>query len=179
MIANITSLPALETALFRLQFKKKKFIYDIARLEYRIWAALTKLETVNKLIAEEEENIASLTAAIAAAGKGKVKEKLKTWLVKVEYKLFKLQIRKNKAGADKIIINQSKLKQTKEALISLENTIGQIESQVIKINTEQKAEISLLTNQTQFIKQENFPFYNKSAKILKEDVESHYLNLAS
>jgi len=62
-------LTAIENALMKLTFKQKNFIYTIARLEYRIWKALTKLEIVNKLIIEERENITSLNAAIAAAGK--------------------------------------------------------------------------------------------------------------
>lgn len=122
-------LPSIENALMKLTFKQKDFIYTIARLEYRIWKALTKLEIVNSLIHEEQDNIASLNAAIAAAGKGKVADKLLAWKTKAEYKLFKLNLRKNKIDVTKIIINQSKLEQSKQALIVLEKDIVKIEVQ--------------------------------------------------
>ncbi len=122
-------LSAIENALIKLTFKQKNFIYTIATLEYRIWKALTKLEIVNTLIADEQGNISSLNAAIAAAGKGKVADKLIIWKTKAEYKLFKLNLRKNKIDVPKIIINQSKLEQTKHALIGLEKDITKIELQ--------------------------------------------------
>jgi len=122
-------IPLIENAIMKLTFKQKNFIYTVARLEYRIWKALTKLEIVNSLINEEQDNIASLIAAIAAAGKGKVADKLLVWKSKAEYKLFKLNLRKNKIDITKIIINQSKLEQTKQALIVLEKDIAKIELQ--------------------------------------------------
>jgi len=122
-------LIAIENALIKLTFKQKHFIYTIARLEYRIWKALTNLEIVNNLIAEEQDNITSLNAAIAAAGKGKVGDKLIVWKTKAEYRLFKLNLRKNKIDVVKLILNQSKLKQTKEALITLEKDISKIKIQ--------------------------------------------------
>ncbi len=124
-----TQLNIIENALIKLTFKQKNFIYTIARLEYRIWKALTKLEIVNTLIAEEQDNINSLNAAIPAAGKGKVSDKLMIWKTKAEYKLFKLNLRKNKIDVTKIIINQSKLEQTKQALIALEKDIANIDLQ--------------------------------------------------
>jgi len=120
---------SIENALIKFTFKQKNFIYTIARLEYRTWEALTKLEIVNTLIVEEQDSIASLNAAIAAAGKGKVANKLMIWRTKAEYKLFKLNLRKNKIDVTKIIINQSKLAQTKQALIALEKDIAKIELQ--------------------------------------------------
>jgi len=122
-------LTAIENALMKLTFKKKNFIYTIARLEYRIWKALTKFEIVNDLIVEELDNITSLNAAIAAAGKGKVADNLIAWKIKAEYKLFKLNLRKNKIDVVKLVINQSKLEQIKQALIALEANIEKIEIQ--------------------------------------------------
>ncbi len=120
-------LSPIENTLMKLTFKQKDFIYTIARLEYRIWKALTKLEIVNTSITEAEGNIASLNAAIAAAGKGKVADKLMAWKTKAEYKLFKLNLRKNKIDVVKLVINQSKLEETKQALITLEADIEKIE----------------------------------------------------
>ena len=128
-------LTAIENALMKLTFKQKNFIYTIARLEYRIWKALTKLEIVNKLIIEERENITSLNAAIAAAGKGKVADKLTVWKTKADYKLFKLNLRKSKIDVPKIIINQSKLAQTKAALKSINSDILEFEKQQFKSNS--------------------------------------------
>jgi len=125
----LTSIPAIETVLIRLSIKLKQLIYQIARLDYRIFKRLSMLEKVDNLIAEEVQNIKSLDAAIKAAGKGKVAEKLIAWKVKAEYKLFKLNIRKNKIDLVKIIINQSKLQQHQEALISIENDIKTWEGQ--------------------------------------------------
>ena len=131
MLTKTTSLPALENALFKFNFKKNKFIYEIARLEYKIWLALSKLETVTALIKEEEENIESLRNAIAAAGNGKVAEKLISWQTKAEFKLFKLNLRKNKINITKLIQNQSKLGQTREALIVIQKDITDVEKQIL------------------------------------------------
>jgi len=129
MITSLTSIASIETVLMRLTIKQKQFIYQIARLEYRIYKSLQKWKEVNALIVEEEQNIISLNAAIQASGKGKVAEKLFTWKTKAEYKLFKLNLRKNKIDITKVIINQSKLEQTKQALITLEKDITEIEIQ--------------------------------------------------
>ena len=111
------SAHSLETIIFKLTFKQKKFVYDIARLEYKIWQAITKLEIVNTLIEEEEKTMASLTAAINAAGEGPVSQKISLWKLKSEIKLFKLQLRKNKIDITRLIANQSKLEQTKQVNI--------------------------------------------------------------
>lgn len=126
---SLTSIAAIETVLMRLTIKQKQFVYYIARLEFRIYKSLLKWEEVNGLIVEEELNIISLNAAIQVAGKGKVAEKLLTWKTKSEYKLFKLNFRKNKIHITKVIINQSKLDQIRQALIDLEMDIREIELQ--------------------------------------------------
>jgi len=129
MNTQLTSIAAIETVLNRLTIKQKQFIYQIARLEYRIYKSLLKWNEVNSLISEEEQNLKSLNAAIQAAGKGKVAEKLLTWKTKAEYKLFNLNLRKNKIDITKVVINQSKLEQTKLALITLGKDIAEIEKQ--------------------------------------------------
>jgi len=126
MLNQLPSLAAIETVLMKLNMKQKQLIYQIARLEYRIYKSLLKLNDVNELIMEEEQNIKSLNDAIQAAGKGKVAEKLMVWKVKAEYKLFKLNLRKNKIDITKLIINQSKLEQAKQALITLEADLAEI-----------------------------------------------------
>ena len=125
-----TSLPLLETALFKLNFKKKKFIYEIARLEYRTWLALTKLSHVEELIKQEGEYLASLQAALKVVGEGKLAAQLNVYIIKTEYKLFKLQIRKNKIDIAKLLCNQSKLGQLKQALLVLETDIEDVEEKI-------------------------------------------------
>ena len=120
---------ATETILMKLTIKQKQLIYQIARLDYRIFKSLAMLETVNVLVNEEEQNIKSLDAAIIAAGEGKVSEKFTIWKVKAEYKLFKLRLRRNKIDPTKIIINQSKLVQHQQALVALEKDIANIKTQ--------------------------------------------------
>ncbi len=134
MLHKLTSAAALETVLMRLTMKQKQFIYQIARLEYRIYAALMKLKTVNALIEEEKENIASLNAAIAASGKGKVADKLIIWKTKAVYKLFKYNLRKNKIDLTKLILNQSKIEQLKQALSTLEMDLQEIKNQEQNFN---------------------------------------------
>ncbi len=161
MINQLNSIAAFETVLMRLSIRHKQFIYQIARLDYRIFKKLVMLETVNNLILNEEQNVKSLNAAIIAAGKGKISDKLTIWKVKAEYKLFKLHIRKSKIDVVKLIINQSKLEQLKQALASLEEDILSIESQ--------KQSILPLVNEAENeIKVENmFTFWEK-ARHLKE-----------
>ena len=150
MLHELTSLPAIEKVLIRLTIKQKELIYQIARLDYRIFKSLAMLEKVNALIAEEEQNIKSLDAAILAAGEGKVAEKLMTWKVKSEYKLFKLHIRKNKIDPVKIIINQAKLHQHRQALESVEMDILALDAQKLlispKLNQDEK-----MTGENMFI----------------------------
>ena len=129
MINSLNSIAAIKTALMRLTCKQKQFIYQIARLEYRIYKSLLKWDEVNALIEDEEQNLKSLNAAIQAAGKGKVADKLLIWKTKSEYRLFKLNLRKNKIEIIKVVINQSKLEQTKQALVALEKDIAQLEIQ--------------------------------------------------
>ncbi len=169
----------IENALMKLTFKQKNFIYTIARLEYRIWKALTKLEIVNTLIAEEQDNINSLNAAIPAAGKGKVADKLMIWKTKAEYKLFKLNLRKNKIDVTKIIINQSKLEQTRQALIALEKDIANIEVQkprfaeTIKENKPELRYTSVFNSWERLSDEEN-PVHQSIKAYLKE-----YFKMAS
>ena len=122
MLPTINSI-ATETAKMKLILKQKKFQYEIVRLEYKIFLAVTKLDNVNFSISESEETIVSLNASISVSGKGKVMEKLVRWKTKEEYKLFKLHLRKAKIDVCKIVINQSKLSQTKEALLVVEKSI--------------------------------------------------------
>jgi len=145
MIHQLTSIAAIETVLMRLTLRQKQFIYQIARLEYRIFKGLAKWNEVNILIAEEEKNIKSMEAAIKAAGEGKVMEKLTVWKVKAEYKLFKLNLRKSKIDISKLIVNQSKLEQLKQALITLEGDIKEIESQQQSFIVPVKKENELIT----------------------------------
>jgi len=134
MLNQLTSISVIETILMGLTIKQKQLIYQIARLDYRIFKGLAMLEKVNALIADEEQNIKSLEAAIKAAGEGKVAEKLIVWKVKADYKLFKLNIRKNKIDPIKIIINQSKLQQHHHALESVEKDIIALEAQIQKLS---------------------------------------------
>ena len=146
MIHSIHSIAAFETVLLKLFLKQKQFIYQIARLEYRIYKKLAMLEIVNALIVEEEQNIKSLDTATLAAGEGKVSEKLTVWKVKAEYKLFKLNIRKSKIDVVKLIINQSRLEQLKQALTSLEKDILNIESQkqsVLPLSNDSENELEI------------------------------------
>ena len=142
MTRQLTSITALENVLIKLIIRQKQIIYQIARLDYRIIKSLTALDKVNALILDEEKNLQSLEAAIAAAGEGKVMQKLLTWKVKAEYKLFKLQIRKNKIDITKIILNQAKLEQLKQALTSVEKDMANLNAQrpalEIKVETEEE-----------------------------------------
>ncbi len=173
-----TTSSSIENVLMKLTFKKKNFIYTIARLEYRIWNALTMLETVNNLIAEEEENITSINAALAASGKGKVTDKLTVWKIKAEYKLFKLHLRKNKIDVVKILINQSKLEQAKQALIVLEKDIADVEKQKLKVPVNVEVIKSALAFEKLTV-HDNIGFQNK---ILLESIDKYvrnYLKMAS
>ena len=111
-------------------------------------APFIKLEIVETKIAEETQNLASLNQAIAAAGKGKVGEKLMAWKMKAEYKLHKLQLRKEKIDIAKLIINQSKLTQHREALITLEQGIASINMQLETAKPIEKIEKVEVTTQT-------------------------------
>ena len=170
---------SIENALMKLTFKEKNFIYTIARLEYRIWKALTKLEIVNKLITEEQENITSLNAAIAAAGKGKVADKLIVWKTKAEYKLFKLNLRKNKIDVTKIIINQSKLAQTKAALKTIEADILQFEEQQFKSNSFTETPITNNASNILFNDWQNHQHQNASVKASLTKYFDEALKMAS
>ena len=127
-----TSANNFGDALLKLSFRQKQLICQAARLEFRIFVTITRLNALNEKIAEEEKNILSLTNAIHAAGESKVAEKLRTWKVKAEYKLFRLNLRKSKIDIIKLAINQSKLEQARQALIALEKDLE-------KINTQQQA----------------------------------------
>ena len=160
MLNQLNSIPAIETVLMRLSIKQKQLIYQIARLDYKIFKSLAMLEKVNFLIAEEEQNIKSLDAAIKAAGEGKVAEKLIVWKIKAEYKLFKLSIRKNKIDPIKIIINQSKLQQHRQALESVEKDILAVEAQIQNLSP-------LVNEDKKEIGENMFSFWEK-ARHLKE-----------
>ncbi len=157
MLNQSTFTAVSETVLMRLTIKQKKFIYQIARLDYRISKSLALPEVVNLKISEEEQNIKSLNAAIIAAGKGKVVEKLITWKTKAEYKLFKLMLRKNKIDIVKLIVNQSKLNQLKQALTVLEADIENFKKQLYTPSIkESKVEL----------KEENiFNFYERAINV--------------
>ena len=86
----------MDFVLEKLIHKQKLFTYQIAKLEYKIYVGLIKLEQVNLLINNTETNIISLNAAILAAGEGEVANKLIVWKTKEEYRLFKYHLRKNK-----------------------------------------------------------------------------------
>ena len=127
---NFSPITALKEALLKFFLRKKKSEYDIARLEYRILANISRFEKVNAMIAQETENIASLEAAIKVAGIGKVGNKLMIWKEKSVQKLFKLNLRKDKISVAKIVINQSKLNGARQALIEINNSIQNLESQI-------------------------------------------------
>jgi len=172
---------SIENVLMKLTFKQKNFIYTIARLEYRIWNALTKLEIVNNLIAEEEENIISINAALAASGKGKVTDKLMAWKIKAEYKLFKLNLRKTKIDVVKIVINQSKLEQTKQALIALEKDIKGLEKQQLKLKVPINVEVVKGVFSIENFKTGEYKIKNPN-KIILESIDKYvrdYLKMAS
>ena len=163
MIHQLTSMAVIETVLMKLMIKQKKFIYQIARLDYRIFKSLAKLEVVNALIIEEEQNIKSLDAAIKAAGEGKIAEKLIVWKIKAEYKLFKLNLRKNKIDIAKLIFNQSKLEQLKQALIALETDIAHIETQKQSFAPAER-ESKIETNHESI-----FTFWEKAKRLKEQD----------
>ena len=121
--------PAIENALIKLTFRQKQLIYQIARLDFRVYTTLARLDKLNGLIDEENKSISSLNSAIQAAGKGKVADKLNIWKEKAEYKLFRLNLRKSKIDLVKLLIDQSKLEQLKQALISLGRTLEEIKKQ--------------------------------------------------
>ncbi len=173
----LNQFAAIENALMKLTLKQKNFIYRIARLEYRIYKSLIKLNEVNVLIDEEEKNIISWNAAIKAVGEGKVAEKLITWKIKAEYKLFKLKLRKNKIDIIKLILNQSKLEQLKQALIAIETDIEKIKMQkqgfaVIEINKIEPHKDSIFESWERFrqIKDEN-PVNQSIKAFLKEHLK--------
>ncbi len=126
MLNSLTSIAAVENVLMKLTLKQKQFIYQIARLEYKIFKSLLKLEELEILIAEEEKNLKSINAAVEAAGEGKIKDKLSVWKTKAEYKLFRLNLRKSKIDVVKLVLNQSKLEQLKQALSALNNDIEMV-----------------------------------------------------
>ncbi len=170
---------SIENTLMKLTFKQKNFIYTIARLEYRIWNALTKLEIVNKLIKEEQSNIISLNAAITAAGKGKVADKLIVWKTKAEYKLFKLNLRKNKIDVVKIIINQSKLAQTKQGLKAIEADILEFKKQQFKSNSIIETTITDNASNTLFNDWQKHQHQNASIKASLSKYFNEALKMAS
>ncbi len=162
MLYKLTSIPVIETVVMRLVMKQKQLIYQIARLDYRIFKSLAMLEKVDALIAEEEQNIKSLDVAIKATGEGKVAGKLIAWKVKTEYKLFKLNIRKNKIDPIKIIINQSKLQQHRQALESVEKDILDLEAQIQRLSpqvNEDKKEVG----------ENMFAFWEKARQLKEQD----------
>jgi len=142
MINSLTSVTTIETVLMKLTLKQKLFIYQIARLDYRIFKSLLKLEEVEILITEEEKNLRSVNAAIEAAGEGKIKDKLLVWKTKTEYKLFKLNLRKNKIDVVKLVLNQSKLEQLKQALSALNDDIAKIKGQKKNLTMDNNKEIT-------------------------------------
>jgi len=172
---------SIETVLMKLTFKQKNFIYTIARLEYRIWNALTKLEIVNNLIAEEQDNITSINAALTASRKGKVTDKLMAWKIKAEYKLFKLNLRKTKIDVVKIVINQSKLEQTKQSLIALEKDIAEVEKKQLKLNVPINVEIIKNVFSIENLKASDYKVVNQN-KLILESIDKYvrdYLKMAS
>jgi len=161
MLNKLNSIASIETVLTKLTIKQKQLIYQIARLDYRIFKKLAQLEVVNVLIKEEEENIKSLNTAIKAAGKGKVSDKLLFWKVKAEYKLFKFNLRKNKIDVIKLILNQSKLEQAKQALVS-------INADIEHMNVQKQKSLPAINKGKEPIKIENlFPLW-ESTQIIKE-----------
>jgi len=164
MIHSLNSIPAIETVLIRLSIRQKQFIYQITRLDYRIFKKLAMLEIVKNLILEEEQNIKSLNAAIIAARKGKISEKLTFWKVKAEYKLFKLNLRKSKIDPVKLILDQSKLEQLKQALASLEIDISYVIAQ------KQNFSPAIEENHKDETLNENiFTFFEKTKQIMDND----------
>ncbi len=165
------SIASIETVLMKLTIKQKQLIYQIARLDYGIFKKMARLKVVNVLIEEEEENIKSLDAAVKAAGKGKVSDKLSIWKVKAEYKLFKLNLRKNKIDVIKLILNQSKLEQTKHALVSLELDIEHIKAQKQK-------HLPVILKNKDFIEIENlFPLWESTQAIKEKNTINQSINV--
>ncbi len=166
MINSLTSITAVENVLIKFTIRYKQSVYQIARLEYRIYKNLIKLEAVNTLILEEEKNLKSLNNAINAAGKGKVEEKLSIWKIKAEYKLFKLNLRRNKIDIVKLVLNQSQLAQLKQSLEALEVDIKKVEAQKLKIT-------SAKTKSTNGLKKTGI--FN-SVEIIKQTEENNTVN---
>ena len=180
MLPVISSLAAFETIFFKLNFKRKKLAYEEARLEYRIFDALAKLEKVNLALHEEESNLASLAKAIEACGEGKIKEKLMVWKTKSEYKLFKINLRKIKIDVIKLACNQSKLEQAKAELKVVENDLTELKNQELKLKLPHKAvEIYKLPLSTMH----HFPLLkDEREEAIKRSVEEFmrgYLKIAS
>ena len=132
-IKNITgAIKNIDFVLEKLIHKQKLFIYQIAKLEYKIYVGLIKLEQVDLLINATETNIISLNAAILAAGEGEVAKKLLAWITKEGYRLFKYKLRKNKIDVIKLVINQSKLEEVKQALITVNQAIDALQSPALE-----------------------------------------------
>jgi len=170
MINSLTSVTTIETVLMKLTLKQKLFIYQIARLDYRIFKSLLKLEEVEILITEEEKNLRSVNAAIEAAGEGKIKDKLLVWKTKTEYKLFKLNLRKNKIDVVKLVLNQSKLEQLKQALSALNTDMikieGQMKNLIIMDNNKEITPSNALINWNKMKEMDDQNPVNQSIKIV-------------
>ncbi len=136
MLPKLTDKADFQIVLTKLIYKQKQYLYQIAKLEYRIFISLFKLNEVNEKIIKEEANMLSIKNALIVVGEGEVREKLKTWEIKAEYKLFRLHLRKSKINIAKIVLNQSKLLEISKALKVVENTINEIENQEKLITNE-------------------------------------------
>jgi len=173
MINSLTSIAAIENVLMKLKMKQKLFIYQIARLEYQIYKSLFKLNEINLLIAEEEQNLISLISAIKAAGEGKVADKLIAWKTKAEYKLFKLNLRKRKIDVVKIVINQSKLEQYKLALEEINKTIQGVENQEVIINKSKEVSCNVIQNKVDRSMEWEKIIFNKHPNPINQSIDNY------
>ncbi len=162
MAGNIKNV---DFVLEKLIHKQKLYTYQIAKLEYKIYVGLVKLEQVNLLINKMETNIKSLNAAIIASGDGEIKDKLVVWKIKAEYQLFKLGMRKNKIDVVKLILNQSKLEEVKQALIVVNQSIKVLQNPSLEETNIEYLPIATSNKNTESITDINlYGNFNKKTK---------------
>ncbi len=136
MKSNMNNTDSLNKAVVEILNKKlKSKEYQKSCLLFRTERTILKLEKIEAAIGLIKKNKNDLSTAINAIEDGELKDQLKILKVKAEYKLFLLEIRKNKVNITKIIINQSKLNELDAILLILKTHIREVELQLINIET--------------------------------------------
>jgi len=186
MKSNVDNIEFNNNAILEILNKKlnaKK--YQKSRLLFRTERTILKLEKIVAAISLIKKKNVDLSNAINAIDDGELKDQLKIQKIKAEYKLFLLQVRKNKVNVTKIILNQSKLNELEVIVLNLITTITNIESQLF--DKEHDLQLKTVENDNSF--QKNNPIDNDQSiisinllpKILKINKPSanSYLKLVS